>query len=206
MINLSELKAQTGLESWHFQCDNPTILGWSVVAFYATAALSCAVAALMSSSRRRRGLHLGRDCGPGIWWVLAVALTLLGVNKQLNLQTMLIVVLRHVSFTEGWWGQRREVQLIFSAVFGVGVALLLMWLALRHREFFQKNPQAFWGVIILGVFVALRAATINHADEFLRIDLRDEQWAWIFEVSGSVLIGIGGVQASGGVHRDRSPL
>jgi hypothetical protein len=180
-MNLSELKAQTGLDSWRFQCDNPTILGWSVVAFYGIAALSCAVAAKRSGS-------------PGIWWLLALSLTFLGVNKQLNLQTMMIVVMRHVAGAGGWWDHRRAAQLVFALVFGLGVGLMLLWLASRHRDFFQTNRQAFWGMIILGIFVALRAATINHTDEFLRINLGDEHWAWILEISGSVLIGIGAVR------------
>ena len=194
-MNLSELKAQAGLESWHFQYDNPTILGWSVVAFYGIAALACAVAAMQfcpSRSLDPKGAQ--GDGSAGIWWALALALIFLGVNKQLNLQTLLIVVLRHLSVVGGWSAHRRGVQLVFSLVFGLGLGLLLMWLASRYREFFQQNRHAFWGVITLGVFVALRAATINHADEFLRINLRDEDWAWVLEISGSVLIGIGAVQ------------
>jgi hypothetical protein len=195
-MNLSELKAQAGLESWHFEFDNPTILGWSVVAFYGIAALSCAVAAMPARSRRGLDPKRGQRAGSaGIWWALALALTFLGVNKQLNLQTLLIVVMRHLSVVGGWWGHRRAVQLVFGLVFGSGVGLLLMWLASRHRDFFQKNRQVFWGVIILGVFVSLRAATINHTDEFLRINLEDEYWAWVLEISGSVLIGIGAMQA-----------
>lgn len=198
-MNLSELKAQAGLESWHFQYDNPTVLGWSVVAFYGIAALSCVVAAMLSCS----GSNLDPEHGQGrrnagIWWLLALALAFLGVNKQLNLQTMMIVVLRHFSFVDGWWGRRRAAQLVFSVVFGLGVGLLLIWLASRYRDFFHENRQVFWGVVILGVFVALRAATINHADTYLRINLRDEHWAWILEISGSILIGIGALQQTGG--------
>jgi hypothetical protein len=190
-MNLSELRAQTGLQSWHFQCDNPTILGWSVVAFYGMAALSCAGAAVLSRTLDSKG---GRDGSPGIWWSLALMLFFLGVNKQLNLQTLLIVVLRHVSVAGGWSGRRRTVQLVFSLVFGLGLGLLLIGLAFRYREFFRKNRHALWGLIVLGVFVALRAATINHVDEFLRVNLRDENWAWALEILGSVLIGIGAVQ------------
>ncbi len=117
------------------------------------------------------GPQRGRDGKPGIWWALASALTFLGVNKQLNLQTLMIVVIRHVATVDGWMDHRRAAQLVFGVVFGLGVGLLLLWLAFQHREFFMTNRQAFWGVVILGVFVASRAATINHADEFLRINL-----------------------------------
>jgi hypothetical protein len=188
-MSLSELKARLGLESWHFQCDNPTFLGWTVVAFYGIAALNCAVAASRASSQN------GQSAGSaGIWWASAFALTFLGANKQLNLQTMIIVVLRHVSVVDGWSNHRRTVQLIFSLAFGLGIGVLLACVAFRHREFFQMNRMALWGVITLGIFVALRAATINHADEFLRINLRDQNWAWVLEISGSALIGIAAIR------------
>jgi hypothetical protein len=197
-MTFSDLKTQAGLGSWHFEYDNPTILGWTVVAFYGVAALSCVVAAISLSSKSSRHSERGPGRSARIWWLLALALAFLGVNKQLNLQTLMIVVLRRLSFAGGWWEQRRAAQLFFSLVFGIGVGLLLSWLAFRYRNFFNENRHVFWGVIVLGIFVALRAATINHADAFLRLHLRDKNWAWILEISGSVLIGIGAVRQTAG--------
>jgi hypothetical protein len=190
----SELQRQ-GLASWHFHLDNPTILGWSVVAVYVIAALTCAAAAMRGGSLDPEAGR--RDRSAGIWWAFAFGLAFLGVNKQLDLQTLLIVIGRHLSAAGGWWDRRRKVQLVFSLVFGVGIGLLLIWLAARNRDFFMKNPHVFWGVIVLAVFVALRAASINHANEYLRVDLRDENWSWVLEISGSVLIGIGALRQAG---------
>jgi hypothetical protein len=179
---------------WHPQPDNPTFLGWSVVAFYGLAAMACGRAAVLA--RARRGLRAQRGHGvdgAGMWWALASALCFLGVNKQLNLQSLLIVAGRHVAAAGGWYSQRRAVQLAFSLVFGLGVCLLLVWLEGRHGGFFKQNPLAFRGALILGLFVALRAATINHTNEFLGISLQDKEWAWVLEIGGSVLIGIGAV-------------
>jgi hypothetical protein len=181
---------------WRPQLDNPTFLGWSVVAFYGVAALACARAAVLARAGRVLGAQGGRPagCAP-VWWVLASALCFLGVNKQLNLQTLMIAIGRNLAAAGGWSHQRRAVQLVFSVVFGFGLWLALVWLAARHRDFFRQNPRVFWGVLILVVFVALRAATINHADSFLRLDLKDEHWAWVMEIGGSVLIGIGAAQS-----------
>jgi len=189
-MTLSELKAATGLDLWRFQLDNPTILGWTVVAFYEMAALACARAAVL---RRRIG-----DTSP--WWILAAGLCFLGINKQANLQTLLIVIGRHLSETGGWYEDRRTIQLIFSAVFALGLGVILIWLAFKYRGFFKLNRFAFWGVVVLGLFVGMRAATIDHVDEFLKINLKDEKWAWVLEITGSVLIGLGAIrhEATGG--------
>jgi hypothetical protein len=130
-----------------------------------------------------------------MWQALAATLCFLGVNKQLNLQTLLIALGRHWAAAGGWLGWRRGVQLAFGLVFGAGLCLLLVWLAATHREFFRRNPRPLQGMLILGVFVALRAATINHADQFLGFNLKDEHWAWVLEMAGSLLIGIGAAQA-----------
>jgi hypothetical protein len=179
---------------WHPQLDNPTFLGWSVVAFYGLAAMACGRAAVLARAGRGLAAERGHGVeGAGMWWALASALCFLGVNKQLNLQTLLIVTVRHVAAAGGWYSQRRAVQLAFSVVFGLGVCLLLFWLESRHRDFFKQNPLAFQGALILGLFVAMRAATINHTNEFLGISLQDKKWAWVLEIGGSVLIGIGAV-------------
>src|SRR5580658_9606364 len=172
---------------WHAQLDNPNVLGWSVVEFYGLAALACGRAAVRAPARRARG----EADHAGMWWALAAGLCFLGVNKQLNLQTLLLVVGRRLAAADGWYGQRRAVQLAFSLLFGLGVCGWLFWLESRHRDFVRSNPLVFRGALILGLFVALRAATINHASAWMGLRLQDKQWAWVLEIGGSILIGAG---------------
>lgn len=173
---------------WHFGLDNPTILGWAVVVAYIGAAVCCGRAALRPRDASTR-------CFAPVWWLLAAGLTFLGINKQLNFQTLMIVIGRNVSSAGHWYGMRRRVQLIFCAVFSALCLGSLAWFLWRFREVFKENRLVLAGVVVLAIFVVLRAATINHADEYLRIELRDEQWAWVLEITGSLLIGIGAVQA-----------
>jgi hypothetical protein len=185
---------QAGI-GWRPQWDNPTLLGWSVVAAYGLAALACARAAVLARDGGSLGARGGEEVGgAGMWWALASALCFLGVNKQLNLQTLLIALGRHWAAAGGWLDWQRSAQLVFGLVFGLGLCLLLVWLAARHRDFFRRNPRPFQGMLVLGLFIALRAATINHADQFLGLDLKDKHWAWVLEIAGSLLIGIGAAQ------------
>jgi hypothetical protein len=54
-------------------------------------------------------------------------LFLLGVNKQLDLQTLLGDVGRSVSTAQGWYDKRRAVQAVFVLVFAIicGIVAIL---------------------------------------------------------------------------------
>jgi hypothetical protein len=173
---------------WQFRLDNPTFLGWTVVAAYFCAAVCCGRAALKSRD------VLTCSAAP-IWWLLAAGLTFLGINKQLNLQTLMIVVGRNVSFAGDWYGARRRIQLIFSAIFCASCLGALAWCWWRRQQFFRENRLVLAGMIVLALFVVLRAATINHMDRFLNLKLKDARWAWVLEIGGSALMGMGAVQS-----------
>jgi ABC-type Fe3+-siderophore transport system permease subunit len=173
---------------WQIRLDNPTFIGWTVVAVYLGAAACCAWAALKSRGDETRPFA-------PVWWLLAAGLIFLGINKQLNLQTLMIVIGRNVSFAENWYAARRRIQLIFSAIFAALCLGALAWFSWRHRQFFRENQLVLAGVIVLALFVVLRAATINHTDRFLRLNLKAARWAWVLEIGGSGLIGMGGLRA-----------
>ncbi len=122
--------------------------------------------------------------------MIAGALLFLGINKQLNLQTLMIVIGRNVSAAGHWYGARRQVQLMFSIVFAVLCLGILACFWKRYLVFFKENQLVLAGAIVLALFVILRSALINHADEFLRVNLKDKDWAWVLEITGGTLIGI----------------
>jgi len=186
MMKLMFCQASFG---WRPRIDNPTFVGWLVVAFYELAALACARTAVLACSKRSAGRA-------GIWRGLALALCFLGINKQLNLQTLLIVLGRHWAFAAGWYSHRRTAQLAFALAFGLGLGWLLVWLKMRHGGFFRQNRPVLWGLLVLAFFVALRSSTINHANELLGLGSNDKEWTWALEIAGSTLIGIGAIHAS----------
>src|SRR5665213_2665102 len=154
--------------TWHLQFDNPNFLGWLVVTAYLAAAVSCAWA--------------GSKTSKSVWWLLAGTLLFLGINKQLNLQTLMIVIGRRAALAGGWYENRRAAQGIFCVLF-LGLAVFCLGIfSGRTKTFLSENHLAFGGIIVLLVFVVLRASTINHANEWFRVDLKDEHWGWIMEV------------------------
>jgi FtsH-binding integral membrane protein len=173
---------------WHPQFDNPSFLGWSVVAAYLLAAVSCGWAAFKADKSVSEG--------SGIWWLLAVGLLFLGINKQLNLQTLMIVIGRRASLVGGWYERRRFAQAVFCAVFALLGLCLLGFFAACAKRFIAKNRLAFAGVIVLLSFVVLRASTINHANELFGVELKDARWAWVLELCGSILIALSAAAAA----------
>jgi hypothetical protein len=163
--------------------DNPDLRGWSVVAAYVVAAACCARAALV---RRKMGRE---DKGDSvIWRLLALGLLFLGINKQLNLQSLLIALGRRAALAGGWYEQRRLAELVFSA--GLTVAgLLALWFARAGcRQFLARNPWVFAGVAVLLLFVLIRAASINHVLERAGIHQDDKRWTWVLEIGGSACL------------------
>ncbi len=173
---------------WHPQFDNPNFLGWSVVAAYLLAAVSCGWAALKADKLVSEG---GKT-----WWLLAVGLLFLGINKQLNLQTLMIVMGRRAALAGGWYERRRFAQAVFCAAFALLGLCLLGFFSAHAKRFIPKNRLAFAGVIVLLSFVVLRASTINHANELFGVELKDAHWAWVLELCGSILIALSAAAAA----------
>jgi protein-S-isoprenylcysteine O-methyltransferase Ste14 len=184
---------------WQPRLDNPDLFGWSVVAAYVIAAAFCARAAL---ARRKTGPEEER--ASAVWRLLALGLLFLGINKQLNLQTLLIVLGRRAALAGGWYEERRLAQAVFSAVLTVAGLLALWFMRARFREFFARNPRAFTGLVVLLIFLLIRAASINHVFERAGIkpDVKhdDKRWTWLLEIAGSACLALAAMKA--GQQRD----
>lgn len=129
--------------------DDASLLGWAVTLLYGAAALWCA---------RARATH------PPFWLPLALLLLLLGLNKQLDLQTDAIVALRALARAGDWYAHRRAAQA--AALLG-GLLLLAAatWAAWRRR--LVRGPGArlaTLGLALLALAIASRAARILHVD------------------------------------------
>jgi uncharacterized membrane protein len=180
---------------WHPQFDNPDIRGWSVVASYVIAAVFCARAALARCALEREEK---RDSA--LWWLFALGLLFSGINKQLNLQTLLIVLGRRAALALGWYDrahmvQVRLFQVIFSLALVVAGVTAVWFLLVRFRRIFARNRWAIVGVLVLLLFVLIRAASINHVLERAKIKGDDKKWTWVLEIGGSSCLALAAIKA-----------
>ena len=165
---------------WHPHWDNPDWRGWTVVAAYVAAAALCAWAALAQGKMGTEERHCS-----AIWLLLALGLLFLGINKQLDLQTLLIDLGRRTVQASGWIDERRRVQLAVCALLALAMLAAFCFVPARFRDFFARNRRALAGVTVLLIFILIRTASINHVFEWMNIRSDDKKWTWILEVGGS---------------------
>jgi hypothetical protein len=161
----------------HLDNGHLTPLGWAVAVVYVLGALCCARAGRVTQQDGRRCSDKQQP-----WWVMTAVLLLLGINKLLNLQTTLINLGRATAWTEGWHQYQRVAQVVFAVLFTLAMFASLAACLKKWKWFVNEQPLVLAGVLLLFLFVVLRASTINRIDERLHLRLYDDYWGWILEL------------------------
>lgn len=151
--------------NWKPEIGDPTAIGWIITVTYFVVAFLCWRAGL---AEKKLGMINGLNRNCWLWFGLAALLLILGVNKQLDLQTPLISIGRAIAQENGWYGIRREVQTVFvilSSILGFLLFFSLLW-SLR------RNWRQYWlvllGLLLVGIFILARSAAFSHLDSFLK--------------------------------------
>ncbi|MEO8455306.1 MAG: hypothetical protein ABI454_09110 [Sphingomicrobium sp.] len=154
------------------------LLAWFVVAGYVIAALLAVRAGSAAGGRER-----------SLWRGIALTLLLLGINKQLDLQSDLTDIARAAAHSEGWYGWRRDVQGVFLLLMAIGTiaVAMLLWRGLRKATASAKV--AAMGLLILLAFIFLRAASFHHIDYWVTIPIAGMRSGWWLELLGIAVIG-----------------
>lgn len=162
-----------------------TALGWITFALYMVAAVLSFRGAIIA--RAHNSAAIGR-----IWNWLGAILAVLGLNKQLDLQTLLIEFGRLVARREHLYEYRIELHALFFLGFIVGIiavlVLLIVRLPVQIRCFGRQLPLAAIGCILVCVYIVIRAASIDHVDQMMRLDFERIPFLWLLEASGLTLI------------------
>jgi hypothetical protein len=175
---------------WHLGIGDPTAMGWITVIAYFIAAAGCFRAAARDHPSR-----VGRRTDPpgspsAFWLALALAMVALGINKQLDLQSLLTQIGRDIIRSRGLYAVRHGLQrgFILFVITVCGVTLFLaFWLARRRLR--DRWP-ALVGIIYLVGFIVLRAASFHHFDDFLMGHIGRMRWNWILELGGITWVAI----------------
>lgn len=144
---------------WHLGIGDPTVWGWLTVLAYLLAMARCFVKAKQD--------HLAGS--PYQFWLyLGIFLLLLSINKQLDLQTWFSQVLRDLSLAHGWYEQRRILQ--FAFIVSIASVMLVLFVTLRiYLWNLWRSYKLVWsGLILLCVFILIRAASFHHIDILIR--------------------------------------
>lgn len=153
---------------WSPGIGDPTLLGWCTVAAYLVAALMCLRARRVAQEERAAG---AQHSSHTFWFVGACGLFGLGVNKQLDLQSAFTELGRVLAKQQGWYDDRRTVQLAFIAVVLAAVLIGLGWLVCVSRKDARRLRLAIVGAAGLAAFVAVRASSFHHVDKLIGTSL-----------------------------------
>jgi hypothetical protein len=165
--------------AWQPQIGDPTFAGWFTVFSYILAAyLSFRV------YRDLPKLHHPHHKQRLFWLAIGLLSLVLGFNKQLDLQSLLTSIGKYYAYQQGWYQQRRLVQMSFIGmilIFGMG---FIVWGIHFFKGILIRNWLAFTGIIFLIIFILLRATSFHHMDQLIGFRLMGLKLNWILELTG----------------------
>ncbi|MEH3123110.1 MAG: hypothetical protein PGN16_14225 [Sphingomonas phyllosphaerae] len=172
------------IDGWTPGIGDPTWLGWTTVVLYLVVAAFCGLVA------RRAKQGDGR-----FWMILAVSMLALGVNKQLDLQSLFTLLLRDNALRYGWFDERRVLQLAF--IIAVGLCGLVLAIASIHRlrALHRSIRLAAVGICLIYTYVIIRAASFHHVDRFVSATILGGRWSSLLEIGGIAIVLLGALRA-----------
>lgn len=173
------------IDGWSPHIGDPSLLGWATVISYFLTALLCWRAALGAGDRQEF-----------LFWQLVCILFLaLGLNKQLDLQTLFTAVLRSAARSEGWYAGRYPLQIAFVATVALSGVCASLYLARRHRRSSRAIKTAIAGCVFTFCYVIIRAASFHHIDRLLGSAVAGWKLNWLLELGGIGLVAVAAVSA-----------
>jgi hypothetical protein len=173
--------------NWKPAIGDPTAIGWVITVAYFVAAFFCWKAGLAE----KKSVNNGKASNQVLWFGLSALLLVLEINKQLDLQTLVISLGQGIAKENGWYGIRREVQAAFVMLAGLFGFLLLFGLLWRLRKCWRQYWLILSGLLFIIVFVLIRAASFNHVDYLL------SRWRVIGPVKMKYVAELGGIMLEG---------
>jgi hypothetical protein len=195
MAQLSSLLVTGADGRWHPGVGDASTFGWvTVLAYFAAAGLAFRALWL---HRARPTDAPARASWPPVhdeallvrfWSLVMLSMVVLGINKQLDLQSLLAQMGRDLAHEQGWYHRRRVVQGLFILAVGAAGGLATAALAYSMRRVLHRVRLAVLGLGALITFVIIRATSLHHIDALLmrgRVRLN-----WVLEFGGIGLIAL----------------
>lgn len=96
--------------------------------------------------------------------------------------------MRDSAHEHGWYEYRRPVQTAFIAFLGIGMLVVLLSLRVFLANSWRQNTYTWLGIVLLCVFILMRAASFHHFDILIGHPLLGLKVNFILEVGALLLI------------------
>ena len=148
---------------WQPTIGDPHLMGWLTVAVYGLAGL----VAVWAGAGLARSSLIVPSAERWFWPALAAVMLVMMLNKQLDLQSMLTAAGRCLAMEQGWYADRRSVQIRFIAGLAVGGVLVVGVLLVVLRRSLARLWLAILGFGVVVTFVIIRAVGFHHVDALI---------------------------------------
>jgi len=177
-------------DGWRLHLGDPNVFGWTITIAYFLVSYLCLRAALYS--RKNRQINGGTD-NLTVWFGIAFILLMLGINKQLDLQTWFTSVGREVAREQEWYYMRRKVQAVFLIISALSSVLVMVVMFRSMKGMLRQNWLVFVGLICLVAFILIRTATFYHVDTMFHKPyiLKVLNMKFILELGALLIVGLG---------------
>lgn len=171
---------------WSSGIGDPNLIGWVTVICYFACAFQCL--RVLAKAPRIFDAPVRRQ--KALWGGLVLLMLFLGINKQLDLQSLLTELGRLMAQRQGWYEDRRNVQRVFIFTLaggGVVTGVLLLWF---YRSVVRTHRLAIAGVFILTLFIVMRASVFHRVAAPFGVP---KPGLWLnaaLELAGILLIGL----------------
>jgi hypothetical protein len=128
-----------------------------------------------------------------LWPASATLALLLGINKQLDLQTYLTQSGRELFRSLDLYSERRNAQIFASVLLISTIGGAAVYSIVVVRRFGWGMRITVLGLAICMAYVVLRLFSIHHVDHWFRVDMGGWTMSWIVELTGAgmTLFGVG---------------
>ena len=178
------------LSRWQPVIGDPTWQGWVTVLVY----LGTGFLAFHASRAAFPAATRGRE--RAFWILTLLLLGGLAINKQLDLQSALTAAGRCLAKAQGWYGQRRLVQVGFLAALALSAMVFLVVLLRQLRGSWSRSALPVLGLVFVCTFVLMRAVGFHHADRLLGLPVLGLRANTALEWTGPALISLGAIRLS----------
>jgi hypothetical protein len=177
-------------DRWRPGIGDPTVIGWVTVAAYFSTVLLCLLCTRYPDDRLHSRYH---PYYRQFWRGVALIMALLGVNKQLDLQSLFTVIGRDVVQSSGFNDYKRMIQALFLLVLAISSIFIYKAAISRFSWCYHHYRLTFWGLGFLIVFILARASSFHHFDWFINVKILGIRTNWILELGGITCIAISAI-------------
>jgi hypothetical protein len=168
---------------WHPGIGQLPFGTWGAAVLYLLAAYFC--------WRVARGLRPSGADGRSeaqVWIAIAILFLVLGICRELDIQSVVTNYWRAIARQQGWYANRRVIQPEIISVIGFAFLITSVFVLVVVWSQPQITRLAVAGALWLLTYIAIRAVSFHPVDVLANTRVLGFRWSWILEFTGILVV------------------